>query len=45
VLRGGGDDDELAEVVKACVWRKWAGHGIGSLTFVQPPRTMSQIGG
>jgi cyclic pyranopterin phosphate synthase len=44
-LRGGGTDDDLAAVIQGCVRAKWAGHGIGSLTFVQPPRSMSQIGG
>jgi cyclic pyranopterin phosphate synthase len=44
-LRAGASDDELAASIAACVRGKWAGHGIGSVTFVQPPRTMSQIGG
>ena len=27
-------------------WRgKWAGHSIGQVTFIRPPRSMSQIGG
>jgi GTP 3',8-cyclase len=45
LLRGGASDDELAAVVAAVVAGKAAGHGIGTATFVQPPRTMSQIGG
>jgi cyclic pyranopterin phosphate synthase len=45
LLRGGADDDALAGAIAACVAGKWAGHGIGSATFVQPPRSMSQIGG
>ncbi|CAN5420153.1 GTP 3',8-cyclase MoaA [soil metagenome] len=45
VLRGGGGDDEFVAVAVACVAEKAAGHGIGSVSFVQPPRTMSQIGG
>jgi GTP 3',8-cyclase len=45
VLRGGGTDDDLAEAMRGSVAAKWAGHGIGSVSFVQPPRTMSQIGG
>ena len=47
VLRAGGgcSDDELAAVIEAEVGRKWAGHSIGQVTFVQPPRAMSQIGG
>jgi cyclic pyranopterin phosphate synthase len=45
LLRGGADDDALAAAVASCVAGKWAGHGIGTVTFVQPPRSMSQIGG
>jgi cyclic pyranopterin phosphate synthase len=42
--RGGSDDDLAAEIVRA-VGTKWAGHAIGRVTFVRPPRSMSQIGG
>jgi cyclic pyranopterin phosphate synthase len=45
VLRGGGTDDDLAAAISRCVAAKGAGHQIGSVSFVQPPRTMSQIGG
>lgn len=45
LLRNGADDDALAVAMTACVAGKWAGHHIGSVTFVQPPRSMSQIGG
>jgi cyclic pyranopterin phosphate synthase len=45
VLRNGGTDDDLAGAISACVAAKGPGHQIGSVTFVQPPRTMSQIGG
>ncbi|MDP9019746.1 MAG: GTP 3',8-cyclase MoaA [Actinomycetota bacterium] len=45
LLRGGATDDDLAGAVAACVAAKGPGHQIGSVTFVQPPRTMSQIGG
>jgi cyclic pyranopterin phosphate synthase len=45
LLRGGASDDELAAAVTACVGAKGPGHQIGSVSFVQPPRTMSQIGG
>jgi cyclic pyranopterin phosphate synthase len=45
VLRGGGSDDDLADVVRRAVGAKWAGHQIGQATFVRPPRSMSQIGG
>ena len=44
-LRGGASDDELADAIKADVAQKWAGHSIGQVTFVKPPRSMSQIGG
>jgi cyclic pyranopterin phosphate synthase len=45
LLRGGATDDELAEAIKADVGTKWAGHSIGQVTFIKPPRSMSQIGG
>ena len=45
LLRNGADDDALAAAMTGCVAAKWAGHHIGSVTFVQPPRSMSQIGG
>jgi len=45
VLRSGGTDDDVAAALSNCVAGKWAGHAIGSTTFVQPPRSMSRIGG
>jgi GTP 3',8-cyclase len=45
VVRGGGSDEDLAEVIERAVGLKWAGHSIGQVTFVRPPRSMSQIGG
>ena len=45
LLRGGATDDEVAEAIKADVGQKWAGHSIGQVTFIKPPRSMSQIGG
>ncbi len=45
LLRQGVEDARLAEVIRAAVWRKEAGHGIGAADFEQPARTMSQIGG
>ena len=45
VLRGGGSDDDLAAVIESAVATKWAGHRIGQVNFVRPPRSMSQIGG
>jgi len=45
VLRGGGSDDDLEAVIRTAVGGKWAGHSIGQVTFLRPPRSMSQIGG
>ncbi len=44
-LRGGADDDELAELIAAAVWRKELKHHVNDPGFVAPPRTMSAIGG
>jgi GTP 3',8-cyclase len=45
LLRGGATDDDLAELVRACVAAKRAGHGINSDEFLKPERAMFQIGG
>lgn len=45
ILRSGGDDDALAEAIRATVGAKWAGHGITSVDFIRPARSMSEIGG
>ena len=45
VLRGGGTDKELAQLVRDCVQAKKPGHGIDSADFVRPARAMYQIGG
>jgi cyclic pyranopterin phosphate synthase len=45
ILRSGGTDDDLAGAIEAEVGRKWAGHAIGQVHFIQPARSMSQIGG
>jgi cyclic pyranopterin phosphate synthase len=45
VLRSGGSDDELAELVRASIGAKKAGHGINSDQFIKPDRAMYQIGG
>ena len=45
VLRAGGDDDEVAEVVRWAVFGKRAGHGVDGPGFLQPDRPMSAIGG
>jgi cyclic pyranopterin phosphate synthase len=45
VVRDGGSDDDLEAAIRGAVAGKWAGHQIGNVTFVRPPRSMSQIGG
>jgi cyclic pyranopterin phosphate synthase len=45
ILRRGGSDAELESAIRGAVAGKWAGHQIGQVTFVRPPRSMSQIGG
>jgi cyclic pyranopterin phosphate synthase len=45
LLRGGADDEEIAEAWRAAMWGKRAGHGIDDPTFLQPVRPMSAIGG
>jgi GTP 3',8-cyclase len=44
-LRSGSSDRELAELIRAAVAGKQAGHGIGEAGFQQPVRPMSAIGG
>ncbi|MCY2993341.1 MAG: GTP 3',8-cyclase MoaA [Planctomycetota bacterium] len=45
LLRNGGSDEQLAELVQTCVSAKKVGHGIDSPVFVRPERAMYQIGG
>jgi cyclic pyranopterin phosphate synthase len=45
IVRSGGSDDDLEAAIRTAVGAKWAGHQIGNVTFVRPPRSMSQIGG
>jgi len=44
-LRAGADDAELADRWRTAMWGKRAGHGIDDLSFLQPGRPMSAIGG
>jgi cyclic pyranopterin phosphate synthase len=44
-LRGGAADEEIADLLRAAVWRKEPGHLINSPYFKQPERGMSAIGG
>lgn len=45
ILRTGGTDEELIAEIERAVGKKWAGHQIGNVNFIKPPRSMSQIGG
>jgi GTP 3',8-cyclase len=44
-LRAGATDDEIEAIVRDAVWRKELKHRVNEPGFVQPPRTMSAIGG
>ena len=44
-MRSGADDDAIAKLLEAAVWRKEPGHLINSPFFKQPERGMSAIGG
>jgi cyclic pyranopterin phosphate synthase len=44
-LRAGAEDRELERIVRDAVWRKELKHHVGEPGFIQPPRTMSAIGG
>jgi GTP 3',8-cyclase len=44
-LRDGAGDGELEQIVRDAVWRKELKHRVNEPGFVQPARTMSQIGG
>jgi cyclic pyranopterin phosphate synthase len=45
VLRAGGDDEALADLVRRAVWAKRPGHGMDEPGFLRPARSMSRIGG
>jgi GTP 3',8-cyclase len=44
-LRAGATDGELEQIIRDAVWRKELKHHVNDPGFVQPPRTMSRIGG
>ena len=44
-LRGGADDAEIADRWRAAMATKRPGHGINDVSFLQPTRPMSAIGG
>lgn len=45
ILRSNGSDEQIAELIHACVAAKKPGHGIDGPDFVRPERAMYQIGG
>lgn len=45
LFRGGANDQQMADLVRDCVARKKAAHGINTDEFVKPERAMYQIGG
>jgi len=45
LLRGGTNNEEIADWLQSVVWQKEDRHHIGEPEFVQPERTMSCIGG
>ena len=44
-MREGASDEELADVWRAAMWSKSAGHAIDTVGFVRPVRSMGAIGG
>jgi len=45
IMRGGGSDDEIIQLIRRSVHDKWEGHEINTARFVQPLRLMYAIGG
>jgi len=45
LLRRGGEDSQLALLLRRAVWGKRPGHGIDEPGFLRPARSMSMIGG
>ncbi len=45
LMRSGGSDDQLRELIRDCVMNKLPAHGVGEADFVKPLRAMYQIGG
>lgn len=45
LMRGGAGEDEIAELIRSTVGKKWLGHEINQAGFVPPPRPMYAIGG
>jgi len=45
LLRGGADDEAIADAWRAAMWGKQAGHGMDDAGFTRPVRSMGAIGG
>jgi cyclic pyranopterin phosphate synthase len=45
LVRSGGTDEDLAQLIRRAVWGKLPGHGINEPGFLRPSRSMSMIGG
>ena len=45
LLRGGADDEQLADRWRAAMWGKQVGHGMERADFTRPVRSMGAIGG
>jgi cyclic pyranopterin phosphate synthase len=45
VLRAGGSDEDIAQLLRRAVWAKYPGHAINEPEFLRPARSMSMIGG
>jgi cyclic pyranopterin phosphate synthase len=45
LLRGGADEEAIAQTIRKNVWAKWEGHEINTARFIKPLRTMHAIGG
>jgi len=45
LMRGGADDQTIADWWRAAMWGKQAGHGMERADFVRPLRSMGAIGG
>lgn len=45
LLAAGGSEEEIQNVVRETVWRKWIGHEINQANFQAPQRPMYSIGG
>lgn len=45
IIRSGGSDDDIADLVRRSVRAKWEGHEINTARFIKPPRPMYAIGG